>query len=158
MTDILIKAMRFEEGLENEPYYDIYQYPTIGFGKKIGIKNAPLDMFTLYMPDEVAECWLSVDLEALKNIIENDYRTKTAWENCNQARQDMLTAMAYQMGFEGLCGFQKMLSAMEIESWEDAYLEALDSKWARFDTPQRANREATVILEGDYGVYDGLLE
>ena len=155
---MLVKITRFEEGFESEPYYDIYRYPTIGFGKKIGIQDAPLDMFTFYMPEEVGEYWLEVDLGALKSVLATDYRTKEAWDISNEPRKDMLTAMAYQMGFEGLCGFHNMLAAMENGDWEKAYEHALDSKWAKEDTPQRAQRVAEVIRLGDYSPYDGLLE
>jgi lysozyme len=62
-------------------------------------------------------------------------------------RKMALLAMAYQMGLEGLRGFRKMLAAIERQDWQEAHSQALNSKWAKHDTPQRAARVAAMLLD-----------
>lgn len=70
------------------------------------------------------------------------------WREQPEAVQVALAAMAFQLGVGGLLGFPKMLGALRAGDREAAALEALDSKWAREDTPARAARVAAMIREG----------
>lgn len=65
----------------------------------------------------------------------------------NDRRRMALLSMAYQMGLDGLAGFRRMLAALERAGWPEAHAQALDSKWAKQDTPQRAARVAALLLE-----------
>ena len=51
------------------------------------------------------------------------------------------------MGMKGGGYFRNMLAAMEKADWEEAAKEMLDSKWAKKDSPQRANRLADIVRE-----------
>jgi lysozyme len=51
---------------------------------------------------------------------------------------DVLTEMAFQMGWTGLHKFVKMFEAINNNDLELASREMLDSKWAK-QTPGRAN-------------------
>lgn len=62
-------------------------------------------------------------------------------------RRMALLSMAYQMGLDGLAGFKKMIKAIARQDWLEAHRQALDSKWARKDTPQRAARVAAMLLD-----------
>lgn len=66
----------------------------------------------------------------------------------SEARQRALVSMCFQLGANGLAGFKRMIAAIRRGDWEQAYIEALDSKWAKKDTPARAHRVAKIILEG----------
>ena len=55
--------------------------------------------------------------------------------------------MSFQMGIRGVSKFRKMLVAMEKADWEEAAKEMLDSKWAKKDSPQRANRLADIVRD-----------
>ena len=61
--------------------------------------------------------------------------------------QNVLLNMSYQMGVTGVSYFKKMLKAMEQSDWKVAADEKLDSKWAKKDTPARANRLADIVRE-----------
>ena len=56
--------------------------------------------------------------------------------------------MCFQMGAAGLQGFERMIDAIFKDDWVQAHNEALDSKWARSDSPARAQRVAKMLLEG----------
>lgn len=63
-------------------------------------------------------------------------------------RQDALQDMAYQMGVSGLLGFHNMWDALAIKDWQIAHDEALDSPWAKKETPARAKEIAQILLTG----------
>lgn len=153
---LIHNILAFEEGLENEVYLDTEGYPTIGIGKRIGIKGAPLDVFDIFMPDKVAKFWLNYEIEDLESIIRLDERTAQAYENCNEPRKDMLVSVAYQTGFEGLCDFHDMLAALEHEDFDRAADEMLDSKMHK-QTPARCERQSETLRLGDYSLYEPLL-
>ena len=152
----LSKILRFEEGIENYPYYDSLGYPTIGVGKKIGSKHTLLEVYDFSIPDDVAEFWVNSECKDLAHIISTDNRTKNSWNNCNDARKDMLISMAYQMGFEGLCKFVNMLAAINIEDFDNAANEMLDSRWDK-QMPNRSERHSKVMRSGLYDTYNGLI-
>ena len=45
-------------------------------------------------------------------------------------------------------GFKRMIEAIMRDDWPTAKVEALDSKWAKADSPARAQRVANGLLEG----------
>jgi lysozyme len=71
------------------------------------------------------------------------------WDFLNDARQNALVEMAYQMGFEKLMSFKKMMAAIAKQDWIVAQREALDSDWFR-QTPKRAQRTAEQIKTGEF--------
>ena len=52
------------------------------------------------------------------------------------------------MGAEGLLGFRRMLTALAVGNYHGAAKEMPDSKWARSDSPSRAERLAKMMLDG----------
>lgn len=63
-------------------------------------------------------------------------------------RRHALINMAYQLGVDGLMGFRRMLAAAAQGEWATAAREALDSKWARSDSPSRARRVVKLLEQG----------
>lgn len=148
------KVIAFEEGFRAKPYKDSLGYPTIGYGIKLANKNANIDHFDCEIPEPVARMWL--ESHALK---EEAKLCKYAWFiDQRKDVQDILVSMCYQLGLKGLLGFKKMIAALSVNDMETAASEALDSKWARSDSPKRAQRHARVIKgESIDDVYRGLI-
>lgn len=69
------------------------------------------------------------------------------WRKLNDARQDVLANMAYNMGLTRLRGFKKALFAMQVENWPIASAEMLDSEWAQ-EVGHRADRLARQMHDG----------
>lgn len=63
-------------------------------------------------------------------------------------RKAALVNMAFQLGRDRLSGFARMRAAVAAGDWEAAADHALDSKWAKEDTPERAKRVAAALREG----------
>lgn len=70
--------------------------------------------------------------------------------NLDEARFGALVNMTFQMGIQGLLGFPKMLMHLRRGNWRGAHDEALDSKWAREQTPVRAKLIARQLLTGTW--------
>ncbi|UYE90948.1 putative lysozyme [Vibrio phage vB_VaS_L1] len=136
-----VKVIAFEEGFRAKPYKDSKGYPTIGYGIKLASKDANIDHFECEIPEPVARLWL--EYHAAK---EEAKLCKYSWFMHQKPDvQDILISMSYQLGLHGLLGFKKMIAALCVNDMETAAKEALDSKWARIDSPNRAKRHARVI-------------
>lgn len=143
---IIHKILECEEGFRTNPYRCSNGYPTVGIGQKIGGLNDPLPNFT--MPISVARAWVDA------NILEITPQIKDQLDGLNEARQAVLISMAYQMGVGGLLVFKRFLTAIKNRDWMTAADEMLDSKWAKFDSPGRAERHRKVIVTGSIeGIY-----
>lgn len=72
------------------------------------------------------------------------------WNDLNEVRQDVLTAMVFQLGAVGVSKFRATLQALKNCDYNLASEQMLKSKWAK-QTPARAKRMANLIK---YGVYN----
>ncbi len=136
--DKLKQELSTDEGNIPHAYPDSRGYLTIGIGRLIDVRKGGR-----LTPDEVMF------------LFNNDVARHTAdiykalpWAlEMSDGRQRALINMCFQMGIEGLLGFEHMLEAMETGNWQTAHDAALDSAWAK-ETPQRAARVALMILNG----------
>lgn len=147
----LIEQVKFEEGFRSRIYKCTSGHNTIGFGHNLDAKpyykgiriKAPLNKTLAY---EI----LLDDLIQATNITT---RRWPAFYKLSGARKDAIVQMAFQLGIDGLLGFKNMRKAIEQEDWSSAHSHALDSKWAKIDTPNRAKRVAGQLLTGEhYGI------
>ena len=69
------------------------------------------------------------------------------WRSMNDARQDVMVNMCFNMGWPRLSGFHKFLAAAEAGDYETAAEEMADSAWAR-QLPSRSTRLATQMRKG----------
>ena len=130
-----------EEGWRARPYYCSENYPTIGYGFKLGGQNFPLPSF------EITKATGEVWLKELLTDYEAHYSQYAYYNQLNEPRRAILLSMAYQIGKGGLAKFKGMLKGLELGDFDIVADEMLDSLWAR-QTPQRANRHALQMREG----------
>ncbi len=131
-------TLEFEEGRVRYAYPDHKGYLTIGVGHLVDVRRGGL-------PDEIIDLLLEYDLdEAVTDL----GRTIPNWTVLPDNVQEALVYMRFQLGLRGLGGFVLMLAAIAREDWHTASDEALNSKWARDDTPERAARVAA-LMRGD---------
>ncbi len=146
MPDI-ISLLNHEEGFSAKPYYCSAGYPTIGIGKRIGPKGAPLSQYQFTVSKQLAAVWLSEELQQKVADMSAHANITAAMVACNDARKAILISMAYQMGADGLAKFTTTLKAISEKRWSDAKSGMMNSAWAK-QTPNRANRHATQMLTG----------
>lgn len=128
-----VAILKFDEGWRSTPYYCTNDYPTIGYGFRIGDRYSPLPNFTLNR--KVGDFWLEVEIETLCYQVTNYFSDVK-----DVVRQAVLVCMAYQMGFRGLLAFTNTCRLVKQGAHQEASIEMLESIWARTDSPLRALR------------------
>lgn len=76
-------------------------------------------------------------------------RFSEIWPFLDDARQNALIEMGFQLGVTNLVGFAQMWKAIRAADWEGAKREALDSLWAK-QTPARAEELAEQLRTGAF--------
>ena len=151
MIDV-IELLDYEEGLRLIPYLCSEGYVTIGYGTLLyKVRGLNPDDCPLRIDEATAKRWLCNDVEKLADRLRAG-RCSSTFNKLNTERQTILISMAYQLGYNGLMGFNNMWTALGNGDWEAAKEEALDSLWHR-QTPGRAKRHATVLESGSLEVY-----
>lgn len=69
------------------------------------------------------------------------------WRTLDDARQDVLVNMGFELGVHGLLGFPKALAAIEAGDWPQAKAELIASAWDH-QVPERAGRQIEQMFTG----------
>lgn len=70
------------------------------------------------------------------------------YERLDDVRRYVLLDMCFNMGWGALKKFEKMFLAIRNRDFEEAARQILDSKYAKEDVPNRANRNAQMMKTG----------
>ena len=134
-----------DEGVRLCVYRCTAGHPTIGVGHKLTDRESLQGLSEISL--EQAGYLLHMDIGIAMNGCASIFG-RDRFDSFTEARQRALVNMCFQMGAQGLANFKRMIDAIMRNDWELAYDEALDSKWARSDSPERAKRVAKMLLEG----------
>ena len=134
MWEELVTELKRDEGFRGEPYQCTEDVLTVGYGTTFPITEQE----ALYL------------LEHRLENVHDQLRSKLPFELASQPDgvQRALMNMGYQLGVTGLLKFKLMLQAIKEHDYNKAYLEALNSRWAR-QTSTRARRVAAMLVEHD---------
>ncbi|ASU03425.1 lysozyme [Pseudoalteromonas phage SL25] len=115
----LAEQLKKHEGLKLKPYTDTVGKLTLGIGRNLEDKGIT-EQEALFM---------------LNNDVDYFYKKITKelpWiKNLDDARQNVLVNMAFNLGVNGLLSFKNMLNAVATCRFLLASEEMLNSKWAR---------------------------
>lgn len=143
----LIDQIKRHEGLRLRAYRCPAGKLTIGWGHNL--TDNPV--WGLQKGDKIsqtsAERLLTDDIYAAARQLDERL---TFWRTLDAPRQAVLLNMAFQLGIGGLCGFLRALHAIELSDWDGAAAHMLDSKWAREDSPNRAQELARQMQTGEW--------
>lgn len=145
----IIEILHAEEGYREQPYRCTEGYPTIAGGIRIGPKGASLANYTFTVPLVVDDCWMQYLVDDIRREMRKCPAISAALNLCNEAREDVLISMAYQMGVDGLATFKNTLKMIATGDYENAAAGMLNSLWAR-QTPRRAQRHAEAMRSGSH--------
>jgi lysozyme len=159
MTDTahLVSSVKGHEGFRAEPYVCPAGRWTVGYGHNLEVNGLTGEQchfllrqgwLHLTITREGAEYLMGAQLARLERQCETHF---DFWHALNDARQNVLVEMAFQLGFDGLRGFRRMLAALRRHDYAGAAREGLDSKWAREDSPARARR---LMRQMEMGVFE----
>ena len=136
MSEGLIDRIKAHEGYRRFAYECSEGRLTIGYGTMI--ENGGHGI-----PEPIAEALLTDYV----NVIYAQMSRHRWFTDLNQARQQCIVEMCYQLGVEGVSEFKNMISSLKAENWLAAAEHALDSLWAK-QTPARAAEIARRLAEG----------
>lgn len=150
-TATMVKS---EEGFRATPYLGKHGYIHIGYGYKLHKDKGlnPTD-FLLVVNEDVASLMLEAELDKIKDSLGRG-QNKAVFLKLSNARQDVIISMTYQLGYKGVMSFKKMWKALHKGEYYEAAIEALDSTWARTQTPERAMRHAKTLYTGKAYKYE----
>lgn len=131
-----------DEGVRLRVYKCTAGHLTIGVGHKLS-------------PREIQSGMTETSLEQAGRLLHQDIGLALAgcygifgrwmFDGLSEPRQRALVNMCFQLGTDGLADFKRMVAAIMRGDWGAAYLEALNSKWAKSDSPERAKRVALAL-------------
>lgn len=128
----LAQTLKDEEKLMLHVYKDSLGYWTIGYGHRCPANTKPIT-------EADANRMLAEDIQKAKKNVET-----LVGADAPQEVKDIVTAMVFQLGFDGVKNFKKMLTAIHAKDYVTASKEMLDSKWNK-QTPKRAKRMSDLM-------------
>lgn len=134
--DRLVEELKQDEGFRSKPYYDSVGKLTIGYGRNltdVGITER--EASDLLTNDIIKAYRIAAELVPI-------------WALLDDARQDVLANMAFNMGAGTLATFKNFLAAVNSKQFGLAAKHGRDSKWYK-QVGQRAERLMTVMETGD---------
>ena len=139
MSEQLREMLRRHEGVRNFVYLCSEGYETIGVGRNIADSGLGLS------EDEV-DFLLDNDIKRVREELNDEYYWFGA---LNDARQEAMIDISFNLGQTRLRGFKKALDAMSTEDFDRAADEFMDSKWSE-QVGNRAAEVTEMIRTGEY--------
>lgn len=146
----IFKRLEFHEGFRAKKYHCSAGKLTQGIGHNL-TDNPLTKEELLYIKDldnwthDDAVFILAIDVRECKRLLANLVK---GYSFLDDERQYALLDMCFQLGPLKLLKFRKMLNAIQVHDWSEASKQCLDSKYAREDTPIRAERIANLLKTG----------
>ena len=135
----LIEMLRRHEGVRDKVYLCSAGYETIGVGRNISEDGLGLS------EDEI-NYLLNNDIKRVREELTEEYYW---FAGLNDARQDAMIDLSFNLGQTRLRGFVKALEAMSREEFENAADEFMDSRWSE-QVGDRAVEVTEIIRTGEY--------
>ena len=135
----LIEMLRRHEGVRDKVYLCSAGYETIGVGRNISEDGLGLS------EDEI-DYLLNNDIKRVREALTEEYYW---FAGLNDARQDAMIDLSFNLGQTRLRGFVKALEAMSREEFENAADEFMDSRWSE-QVGDRAVEVTEIIRTGEY--------
>ena len=131
----LAEQLKRHEGIKLKPYRDTVGKLTLGIGRNLEDKG---------ISEKEALSMLNNDVDEFYSKLAK----KIPWFlNLDDARQNVLVNMAFNLGVGGLLTFKNMLRLVSVGHYQEGAEEMLDSKWAK-QVGYRAEELAEQMREG----------
>ena len=133
----LVEQLKKHEGFRRKPYTDTIGKLTLGIGRNLEDKG---------ITEQEALFMLNNDVDYFYDHLNK----KLVWfKQLDNARQNVLVNMAFNLGVAGLLTFKDTLNAVRMGLYLVAAEEMLNSKWSR-QVGKRANELAEQMRTGEY--------
>lgn len=139
-NDKLIEMLKVHEGVETHAYKCSASKITIGVGRNIDPEGG------IGLSEDEIDYLLQNDINRITTELDFEY----GWfSDLNEARQDAMIDISFNLGQTRLRKFQKALTAMAQSNWNTAADEFMDSKWSK-QVGNRAKELTEIIRTGKY--------
>ena len=135
----LTEMLRKHEGVRDKVYLCSAGYETIGVGRNISEDG-------LGLSDDEIDYLLSNDIKRVLEELTEEYYW---FAGLDEARQDAMIDISFNLGQTRLRGFVKSLEAMAREDFDTAADEFMDSKWSE-QVGDRAVEVTEIIRTREY--------
>jgi lysozyme len=132
-VDKLNKLIEQDEGFRQFPYHDTKGLLTIGYGFNLESDG---------LPRPIADLWLDWKLSAIETELN---AALPIYAQLNDTRKIVLLNIAFNCGVQGLMAFRHMVAALQVNDFENASKEILNSELA----PNRRERLAYLMEKGE---------
>ena len=119
MIDNVVDLVTLHEGKERKVYRCTSGKLTIGVGRNLEDLGLSDKEINFLLRNDLNR----VQLELMENV--------PCYKDLSDPRQAVLLDMCFNLGISRFLQFKMMLTALEMEEYEEAAKEMLDSKWAR---------------------------
>lgn len=135
----LSKQLGVDEGRRNRIYLDTATPPkwTGGVGRNLTDRGFSEDEIDLMLNNDINQA------------VKDARQLVPGFDNLDDVRQEVLTNMSFNLGYNRLAGFKKFLAAVNASEFAEASLEMLDSTWAK-QVGARAQRLSKAMREGKF--------
>ena len=134
----LISSLIEHEGIRNLVYEDSVGILTIGIGHNV--EEVPLS-------NRAIEVICQDDIATAEGELDKNWNHWKA--NLNDARQNVLVEMVFNLGYPRFSKFVKFIEAVKAQNWPEAEVQMLDSRWAE-QVGRRAINLANQMKSGQY--------
>ena len=135
----LTEMLRKHEGVRDKVYLCSAGYETIGVGRNISEDG-------LGLSDDEIDYLLNNDIKRVREELTEEYYW---FAGLDEARQDAMIDISFNLGQTRLRGVVKSLEAMAREDFDTAADEFMDSKWSE-QVGDRAVEVTEIIRTGEY--------
>jgi len=105
------------EGMVLKPYKDTEGYTTIGVGRCLDTTGISKQEAMVLLENDIAKS-------------EEQARTFPWYKDLNEARQDVVISMIFNLGLNGFRKFKRMIAAIEHGDYAEAGNQMLNSQWS----------------------------
>lgn len=147
------QRLEFHEGFRSTCYLCSEGKKTIGIGHNLEARE-----FTKEELKAIGDWEKGITKNAAYMILRNDIQICLQdlkklgfWYYLDNERQYALLDMCFQLGFQGLMKFKKMLEAIRVKDYEQAAYQCLDSQYGK-QTPKRAKRISQLLRTGRWEI------
>lgn len=133
----LAAQLEVDEGKRSRMYLDTEGKWTIGIGFNLSDCAIPEHLIQALLDWKIKEAERELD------------RALPWWRTLNDARQNALLNLVFNIGMPRVLGFTKSLELLRAGRWDAAAAEFLNSKWAK-QVGARARRVTDLIRKGEF--------
>ena len=136
LDHLLAGELLHDEAYRTHSYQDTKGYWTVGIGHMLGKDHQYANV--VWGHEQIITTFM-------RDINESIYQTRNqihTFDSLSDNRQRVMVNMMFNLGPYKFAGFKKMVRAVNDRRYLTAHAEMLDSKWAKIDVPNRADRLA----------------